>query len=145
MGALDATLILILKPLNHQEARKYLSGKHRRYGIRPQVLVAPDSHVIRHRGIIKGSKRDFTLYQRSMLAGDILGTVELTNGESISTRRAILAGGGYQGIAATYPEAVIPRKRRPHSQLSEEHQRFNSTLSHDRIVEECYFGKLKTY
>ena len=145
VGALDATLIPVLKPLNHQEARKYLSGKHRRYGIRLQVLVAPDGHVIHYGGIIKGSKHDFTLYQRSMLVRDMLETVELANGERISTRRAILADGGYQGIAATYPEAVIPRRRRPHGQLSEEDQRFNSTLSHDRIVVERYFGRLKAY
>ena len=122
-----------------------MSGKHGRCGIRPQVLVAPDGRAIHYGGIIKGSKHDFTLYQRSMLARDMLETVESTNGERISTRRAILADGGYQGTAATYPEAVIPRRRRPRGQLSEEDQRFNSTLGRDRIVVERYFGRLKAY
>ena len=69
------------------ESTKYLSGKHGRYGIRLRVLVAADGHAVHYGGIIKGSKHDFTLYQRSMLARDMLETVELTDGERVSTRR----------------------------------------------------------
>ena len=70
------------------ETTEYLSGKHGRYGIRLQVLVAADGHVIHYGGIIRRSKHDFTLYQRSMFARDMLETVELTDGERVSTRWA---------------------------------------------------------
>lgn len=145
VGALDATLIPVSRPLNPRKARKYLSGKHRKYGIRLQVLVAPDGHVIHYGGIIKGSRHDFILYQSSCLARDMLTMVVQADGTNIPTRRAILADGGYQGIISSYPEAIIPRRRKPHRQLSDGDRTFNTTLSHDRIVVERYFGRLKAY
>ena len=61
LGALDATLIEIRKPLHSIESREYLSGKHRRYGVRLQVLVAPDGYCIHYGGIINGRRHDFKL------------------------------------------------------------------------------------
>ena len=56
-----------------------------------------------------------------------------------------MADGGYCGIHATYPEAVIPRKRSPHQQLSPEDKEFNRKLGHDRVIVEKYFERLKSY
>lgn len=145
MGALDATLIRVARPINNQEAREYLSGKHRAYGIRLQVLVAPDGQCIHYGGTINGRRHDFILYEQSRLVRDMLVMVSLNDGQQIPTRPAILADGGYAGITLDYPEAVIPRRRRPHSQLSDEDREYNRSLSHDRVVVERFFGRLKGY
>lgn len=110
-----------------------------------QVLVAPDGHVIHYGGIIEGSRHDFILSQESGLSRDMLITVEQVDGARIPTRPAILADGGYQGIGASYPEAIIPRRRRPNAHLSEEDILFNSRLSHDRVTVERYFGRFRAY
>ena len=145
MGALDATLIRVAKPLNTQIAGEYLSGKHRAYGIRLQVLVAPDGSCIHYGGTINGRRHDFLLYEQSMLANDMLVLVRQNDGTNIPTRPAILADGGYAGITNNYPEAVIPRRKRPHGQLSDEDREYNRLLSHDRVIVERFFGRLKGY
>ena len=144
-GALNATLIPVMKQLDTRRARSYLPGKHRKCGVRLQVLVAPDGHVIHYGGMIEGSRHDFILYQESGLSRDMLTTVEQMDGTRIPTRPAILADGGYQGIGASYPEAIIPRRRRPNPHLSEEDILFNSRLSHDGVTVERYFGRFKAY
>lgn len=131
IGALDATLIRVTKPVSRADANKYLSGKHRAYGIRLRVLVAPDGYCIHYGGIKKGRRHDIVLYQKSKLANDMIRYIKLSDGTTIPTRGAILADGGYCGIHATYPEAVIPRKRLPHQQLSPEDKEFNRKLGHN--------------
>ena len=145
LGALDATLIEIRKPLHSIESREYLSGKHRRYGVRLQVLAAPDGYCIHHGGIINGRRHDFMLYQESRLANETLVTVVQEDGTRVPTRPAILADGGYAGIQMTYPEAIIPRRRQRGRQLSDEDRIFNRNLSHDRCIVERFFGRLKGY
>ena len=145
LGALDATLIEIRKPLHSIESREYLSGKHRRYGVRLQVLVAPDWYCIHYGGIINGRRHDFKLYQESRLADETLVTVVQGDGTRVTTRPAILADGGYAGIQSSYPEAIIPRRRLRGRQFNEEDRAFNRNLSRDRCIVERFFGRLKGY
>ena len=137
-GALDATLIQVTKPLRTLDAREYLSGKHRKYGVRLQVLVAPDGQCIHYGGTINGRRHDFVLFEQSWLVNEMVKMVVQSDGTRIPTRPVILADGGYRGITVPYPEAVIPRRRLPPSQLSEEDQRFNTASSHDRIAVERF-------
>ena len=145
IGALDATLIRIRRPVSSTEAREYLSGKHRAYGMRLQVLVAPDGQCIHYGGTINGRRHDFVLYEQSGLANEMLTMVTQSDGSRIPTRPTILADGGYAGIHSSYPEAIIPRRRRPNQHLTEEDREFNRNISHDRVIVERFFGRLKGY
>ena len=80
IGALDATLIRVPKPVSRADANEYLSGKHRAYGIRLRVLVAPDGYCIRYGGIKKGRHHDIVLYQKSKLANDMMRYIKLSDG-----------------------------------------------------------------
>lgn len=145
IGALDATLIRVTRPSNSIDAREYLSGKHRAYGIRLQVLTAPDGRCIHYGGTISGRRHDIILYEQSRLPLEILTTVTQGDGSRIPMRPAILADGGYAGIHTSYPEAIIPKRRRPNTPLRDEDREFNRLLSHDRVVVERFFGRLKGY
>ena len=145
IGALDATLIRVTKPKNSAISRDYLSGKHRAYGIRLQVLVAPDGCCIHYGGTIEGRRHDMILYEQSRLVSEVLTTVTQEDGSRIPVRPTILADGGYAGINTTYPEAIIPRRRRPHQPLSDEDREFNKRLGYDRVIVERFFGRLKGY
>ena len=145
IGALDATLIRVTKPRSTVLSRDYLSGKHRAYGVRLQVLVAPDGNCVHYGGTIEGRRHDMVLYEQSRLATEVLTMVTQEDGSRIPTRPSILADGGYAGINNSYPEAVIPRRRRPHQTLSDEDREFNRRLGHDRVVVERFFGRLKGY
>ena len=113
--------------------------------MRLQVLVAPDGQCIHYGGTINGRRHDFVLFEQSGLVNEMVKMVVQSDGTRIPTRPVILADGGYRGITVAYPEAVIPRRRLPPSQLSEEDQCFNTALSHDRITVERFFGRLKGY
>lgn len=141
IGALDATLIPIVKPKEYKVSLQYLSGKHRRYGVKMQALVAPDGQCIHYGGIINGARNDFTLYKKSRLNIELLHTEVQRDGTKISVRPAILADGGYQGIHDTYPEAILPR-RKPKGQLRPQNDiEYNRKVSHDRIIVERFLGE----
>ena len=144
-GALDATLISIRKPSEREEDRRYFSGKHRKHGVKLQVLVAPDGTCIHYGGIIEGSRNDFYLFKHSSLTHDMTRYETGNDGERIATRPQILADGGYNGIRRIYCEAVIPYKKPPHGRLTEEQREANRTLGQDRVVVERFFGRMKGY
>lgn len=145
IGALDATLIPVRKPVVASEAGTYLSGKHRKYGVRLQVLVSPDGTAIHYGGICRGRQHDFELFKSGTLARDMLTTQTRGDGTVIPMHPTILADGGYQGIAAIYPESIIPRRKPIGRERPIEDIEFNHNLSHDRIVVERFFGRLKGY
>lgn len=145
VGALDATLLPVVKPRNPIENRDYYSGKHSRHGIKLQALVAPDGVCIHIGGIVEGRHNDFYLYQQSGLARVMAHSEENEFGERVMVRPPILADGGYLGIRTTYPEAIIPIRRLPNRQLTPEQRESNRLLSQDRSIVERFFGRLKLY
>ena len=60
VGALDATLIMISKPMDKEENNMYFSGRHKKHGVKLQVLVAPDGFCIHFGGILPGGEMIFT-------------------------------------------------------------------------------------
>ena len=145
VGALDATLLPVVKPKNPEENRDYFSGKHSRHGVKLQALAAPDGTCIHIGGIVEGRRNDFYLYQQSNLAR-IMGRPEHNEyGERIITRPPILADGGYLGIRTTYPEAIIPIRKPPNQHLTPTQKESNRLLSQDRVIVERFFGRLKLY
>ena len=113
--------------------------------MRLQALVAPDGQCIHYGGMINGRRHDFSLYEQSGLANDMLTMVTQNDGSRIPTKPTILADGGYAGIHISYPEAITPRRKRPHQHLTEEDREFNRNISHDRVIVERFFGRLKGY
>ena len=143
IGALDASLIPIVKPKDNIDKRLYYSGKHHRHGVKVQVLVAPDGQVIHYGGILPGSRHDFILYQESKLAADMTRTLVNKFGALIPNRPQILADSGYMGIHASYPEAVLPIKKPRNRELERSDVELNNSIGHDRCIAECFFARLK--
>ena len=145
VGALDATLIPIAKPSLTTENRSHYSGKHKRHGIKLQVLTAPDGTCIHFGGTINGCRNDITLYRISGLARAMAKQEVDSEGIPIIVRPQILADGGYAGIRDTYPEAVIPFRKPQHGSLTNHQKKINREISQDRVIVERFFGRLKSY
>lgn len=120
VGALDATLLATRKPSEREENKRYFSGKHRKHGVKLQLLVAPDGTCIHYGGIVEGARNDFYLFENSTLTRDMTRRETTQNGEVHVVRPQILADGGYQGIRRIYPEAIIPRRKPPYGRLTNE-------------------------
>ena len=67
IGAVDATLLPVAKPLDKIKNKLYYSGKHCRHGVKLQVCCAPDGMCIHFGGICPGSQHDFRLFKESGL------------------------------------------------------------------------------
>ena len=143
VGALDSTLIPLVKPGCSAEDHLYYSGKHHKHGFKAQVLVSPDGQVLHFGGIVPGSVHDFILYQESGLATDMAIPSKGRSTSKIQMRPQILADGGYMGIHATYPEAVIPIRKPRGRSLNEAERETNRLISQDRCLVECFFARLK--
>ena len=86
VGALDATLLSINKPSEREENKKYFSGKHRKHGVKLQVLVAPDDTCIHYRGIIEGSRNNFYLFEQNTLTRNLSRREKGGTGGQVITR-----------------------------------------------------------
>ncbi len=145
IGAVDATLIMIRKPKERAEDHAYFSGKHRRHGVKLQIMVAPDGRCIHYGGVICGSRNDFYLFEHSTLPHDLSRANTLPNGEVIIERRPILADGGYLGIRKVYSGGIIPHRKPPGGRLTDQQRLDNMQLSSDRVIVERFFGRMKAY
>ena len=145
IDALDATLLPLLKPKTKGENKACFSGRHWRRGTKLQLLVAPDGMCINYGGIIPGTRNDFYLHQSGNLCKLLACRSRSVDGSYSISHPQILCDGGYRGIEASYPEAVLPIGRLPHQHLSDEHKGFNRKLNQDRVIVERFFGRLKGY
>lgn len=136
IGAIDATPIFIQRPTDQETQRSVYSGKYKRHCMKIQCLVSPDGLCIHYAGAYRGAKHDSKIFRDSRVA-------EFAK-NSKDGIKPILADSGYQGCQDVYPELVIPYKKRPGGQLSEDQKNFNHDLSRDRIIVENFFGRMKT-
>ena len=132
VGAVDATLIMIRKPKERAEDQEYYSGKHRRHGVKLQIMVAPDGMCVHYGGTLPGARHDFFLFEQSTLAMDLRRPKTLPNGDVIMERPQLLADSGYQGIRTVYSGGVIPFKKPPGGRLTDEQRLENIKISKDR-------------
>ena len=100
---------------------------------------------INYGGIIPGARNDFYLHQSGNLCKLLACRSRNVDGSYSISHPQILCDGGYRGIEASYPEAVLPIRRLPHQHLSDEHKEFNRKLSQDGVIVERFFGRLKGY
>ena len=145
VGVLDATLIMVSKPLDKEENNMYFSGKHKKHGVKLQVLVAPDGLCIHFGGVVPGRRNDFYSYNYSGLSRTMEHSTVGMDGIKTTHRPPILADGGYMEIQNTYPEAIIPKRKPLNGHLTREQKEFNRLLSQDRSVVERFFGRMKGY
>lgn len=144
IGAVDATLLPVAKPLDKIKNKLYYSGKHCRHGVKLQVCCAPDGMCIHFGGICPGSQHDFKLFKESGLVKALTTHATRNSGGSVTRPPQLLADGGYLGICNKYLEARIPFRRHART-LSKEQADFNKKLGRDRVIVENYFGRMKKY
>ena len=101
---------MIRGPSDREDNRSYFSGKHRRHGVKLQVLTAPDGMCIHCRGIIEGVRNGFYPLEHSTLAGVMSVREEGSDGVPVITRPQPSTDGGHQEIRHIYLEAVIPHQ-----------------------------------
>ncbi|RLN97163.1 hypothetical protein BBJ28_00019456 [Nothophytophthora sp. Chile5] len=151
--ATDVTFQQANKPgSNMNEIMRYYSGKHHLYGYKVEVSVLPNGIAINctdHKG---GRESDIELF-RGNSAFHTRALQKLPNESTLSdggqlaeafpTEWAVLTDKGYQGLANDF-RAVHPTKARRLQPLSLAESRRNDDISHDRVVVENFFGRLKT-
>ena len=135
---------------NLMEGKAYFSGKHKLYGYKTEVSVAPTGYAVDLSEHSKGSISDLTIfrenleYHRAMLAKHP-DEGEIQDHGVLSTKYpanwGVLMDKGYQG-ASEYVRAIIPKKK-PHGKLLPvDDENWNATVSSDRIIVENFFGRL---
>lgn len=106
VGALDATLIMIPKPMDKEENNVHFSGKHKEHGVKLQVLAAPDDFCIHFGEIIPGKRNDFYLYNCSGLSRVTEHSTVEMDGIKAAYRPLILADCGYMRIQNSCPRQL---------------------------------------
>ena len=141
MGIVDTSFLQVCKKKVGQG--QYYSGKHKRHGVKIQTINACNGVVMEVSQLIPASVHDITIFRRS-------GAVALFQQTRWVNRRCEHVGheglfdGGYQGLAREMA-AIIPARRRPNKDLTEEESEHNRRIAHRRIVIENYYARLKGY
>jgi hypothetical protein len=122
---IDGTLV---PTFNWRHRRDLYSGKHKRYGTNVQVLADIHGRIDGVAGPFPGSWHDKHCYDEAGLA-DIAAASGGGVGDS-----------GYQGT-----DLVIPIKRKPGQELTEDEKQFNSSVASIRVGVEHAIAHLKNW
>jgi len=144
IGAIDSTIIRIRKPTDNIEQKKFYSGKHKTHCVKIQCIVNSDGICIHYSGLYPGKKHDIKIFEQSKAHDFFEFQKRLSNGVFNLIRPQLLADSGYQGSHRFYPEIIIPVKKTPGHDLTNDEKKHNSELSQDRIIVENFFGRMKS-
>ncbi len=130
------------------EGKLYFSGKHKLYGYKTEISVAPTGHVIDVTAHKPGIVSDLVIFQGNLdfhkgalvkEQDDDCDTGVLSTNYPDSW--AVLLDKGYQG-AQEYVRAIIPKKK-PHGRLlTLDDKTFNAAVASDQIIVENFVGRL---
>ncbi|GMF80577.1 unnamed protein product [Phytophthora fragariaefolia] len=151
--ACDVTFQQANKPTgNHNEAKRYISGKYPLYGYKVEVSVLPPGLAINFTKHAMVSTVDITLFRENEFhVGDLqkrLDEGEIQDegplNEQLPDDWAVLVDKGYQELATQYRAIHPKRKHRGVIQLTPSERQINDAISSDRVIVENYFGRRKT-
>jgi hypothetical protein len=134
----DATVQYRGRPVGrYEEARKYLSGKHRLFCLKSQVITNRSGCALHIVAGIPGSIHDFHLFK------DNLKSVEDLIAGHRGEPCGILADMGYIGpLDSTTVKLTTPHKTPPRGYLTPQQTHANRVLSSERVIIENFFGRL---
>ena len=153
LDAVDVTFQRILVPKEHFHTKMvYYSGKHAAYGMKFEVAVQPTGLASFVSRPFEGSVHDVNIFKANAqhhLSRTAKSAAERAqnatdNGigsEVHSNNWAILADKGYQGAASI--ACIISPHKAVHGILTLEQQQQNQRISHDCIIVENFFGRMK--
>ncbi|KAE9133659.1 hypothetical protein PF010_g2742 [Phytophthora fragariae] len=136
----------------HSEAITYYSGKHHLYGYKVEVSVLPTGLALNCSPRAKGSVSDITIFRENdafhlnalkkrpdemHLEDDGPFTVEYPRDWAVLTDK------DYQVLRSHF-RAIHPKRQTRLNPLPLEETRNNDRISHDRVIVENYFGRMKT-
>lgn len=137
-GIVDASPVFINRPGRNQQ--QYYSGKFKRHCVKIQALVIPNGQCVHVSQVFRGRTHDKALFDQSGLAHFITSV----RPDGRKTQKIIMGDLGYMGITSTCPGALLPHKRAPGAELSEQEQEENRVLHRTRVFVENYFARWKT-
>ncbi|KUF76251.1 hypothetical protein AM587_10011470 [Phytophthora nicotianae] len=137
---------------NHRESIGYYSGKHHLYGYKVEVSVLPTGLALNCTPHARGSVADITLFRENAefhvnALKKQSSEVNLPDNDPLHDTHpdewAVLTDKGYQGLEVDF-RAIHPKKRRGRQPLTIAEVNQNDRISHDRVIVENYFGRMKT-
>lgn len=131
-----------------QEQKEYYSAKHKLYGMKIEVSVAPPGVAFDMSDAFPGSKSDLTILldrvdvHKKMLKKQSDSESDFGEGsQQFGDSWAVLVDKGYQG-AGQVVRALHPKKKPMHGQLDHADITRNEAISSDRVLVENYFGRM---
>ena len=145
VGAIDTTVIPILKPMDKEIQKKYYSQKHNGCGIKIQALVRPNGLCTAFSAGYRGAVHDIKVFRKSGWLERLLTIrTSLPNGAIVTSHLPALFDRGYTGLNHQgYPEAIITVRKPRNQELTREQIEVNNRIESDRVIVENYFSRLK--
>ncbi|OWZ01313.1 hypothetical protein PHMEG_00027327 [Phytophthora megakarya] len=138
---------------NFNEAKKFYSRKHHLYGHKVEVSVLPKGIAINCIAWSPAATSDYNVFLDNVefhhsAMQKLEGEADL-NDEGPAQDRfendwAILVEKGYQGLQRGFRTIQPKKKARGAPPLSADENRENDRISHDRVIVENFFGRLKS-
>jgi hypothetical protein len=117
-----------------------LSGKFKRHCVKVQVLVTADEQSVHLSKVYRGSSHDKAVFDRS---GPSEFLSYLPPGLSAPYQHIIMGDLAYLGITRACPNVLLPHKRLPHGQLTQQQRAKNRVLLRDHILVENFFETME--
>ncbi|MEK6616836.1 MAG: transposase family protein [Bacteroidota bacterium] len=143
----DSTVQRTSKPVgSFDEARKHWYAKAKVYGIKSLTFHACNGALVAAFPGHPAAISDVTLFRKPEVLSEVRLIVAKAPGEGpadeLYPEWAIMADLGFQGIQYNV-RAVLPNKKRPHTELLSAEKAHNTRLAKRRIIIENFYGRLK--
>ncbi|KAE9275522.1 hypothetical protein PF008_g29332 [Phytophthora fragariae] len=151
--ATDVTFQQADRPVGgYNDAKTFFSGKHHLYGLKVEVSVIPTGVAINCTDWEKGSIADISIFRANKQfhtsamqkrPGEDTINDQGPQADRYQNDWAVLVDKGYQGLQDEF-RTIQPKKRAARGPpLTADERSESDRISHDRVLVESYFGRLK--
>lgn len=139
---------------NDSENKSHFSGKHKLYGYKTEMSCLPNGQCINVSNHAKGAAADITIFRQnresfhdvhlSKSDHEINVVSQLISEEEVSESSwGVLLDKAYQGVDEEI-RSLVPKKKPKNGSLTSQERIKNREISHDRIIIENFFGRMKS-
>lgn len=131
---IDATERPIQRPKDNQVQKEYYSGKKKQHTVKNQILVSPtNDRILAVSDTVEGKRHDKKLFD------DDLTSMFLPPGT------VGMGDKGYEGVYHPFVNMIIPKKKPPGRELTDQEKANNRTISKVRVRVEHPFAYMKHF
>lgn len=144
---IDGTEVPRQRPTDRDARKKTYSGKKKQFTFNTTIVTNNDGLILAAGRTFEGSTHDLTMIAQDPIDFGKWSKGMYKNDTPEDKKFTILGDKGYIGMEKHYPgiNLIVPKKKPPKGELTEQHKKNNQKISGKRITVEHSIGRIKQW